>query len=167
MSRSYKDVVEHSHVRFNNDELIKLPTESHKAYISRILAIYKRTTMTHSYPTYKLTARQHSYTVVARHPIIAHLLCQIDADNKSNSRLASKYEVFRARVMEDMHHDEELYDTIMGHVHGDIEKVEDAICIHYNKYTDIKPIPIINWFDATCTIIPDTQGPLEKIIKIE
>lgn len=166
--KSFKEIVENGEIVFDFDILKQKKDETLIAYIQRLNILLEKTTVMYKYNVYNVTNsdKTKTYKVVARHSIIAQLLCYTEEKNIAARMRSEHYKQFKKDTIYNMYNDTEVWDYIMGYVSGDPIRQDEAIK-HYHKIsnTDLYK-PLTNWFSSsvTCEKTEDTLLSDEKVL---
>ena len=164
--KSFKDIFTNVDTKFNCALLNMRSNESYDAYYKRLKVIINSDNVCRTYNMYDVKHKNKTYRVIARHHIVALLLCQIDSEQKRNILSNRKFMRFRNNILEQMYYDEEMWNDVMSNVDGDAGRGEDAIIMYFNK-TNPPTTIITNWItstDVSCTELSEKCYSVEKIL---
>lgn len=162
--KSFKEIAENDKIDFDFD-ILENKSESESEYLNLLNVLFKQTTTLHMYDVFTLKSKKKSYTVSARHEIIARLLCQ-NEENKYERRINNElYNKFRSNILDSMYNNEELWEDIMSTVNYNEFRKNDAILSYYRN-TLCKKDKTDNWLnkDIVCVKIKGKKNMGEKII---
>lgn len=165
--KSFKEVIENTDITFNYAILKKRDGETSVSYFSRLYGIFKNTTTLYEYDIYMVYNDVKSYTVAARHEIIARMLCQMEDDRHAKKVLCSTFAQFKTDILDQMYSDDEIWEEVMGYVNYDKTKRNKAILMYYGEKNNVKYSSDMNWLNpsvTTCNKTTESCISEEKIL---
>lgn len=165
--KSFRDILKQENT--NHDDLNKTESESNDVYLKRLSSIFKKTSSlikTHS--IYICKHKNRKYRVVARHEMIARMLCQTRDDRYNKRMRAESYKRFHRNTLDKMNESQDEWDTVMVRVNRNPCMVNEAIRILYDE-THAQFCNTIDhqWIDPSNSTVVDTGEKItcrEKIL---